>query len=422
MSKPFYTIDWAKGTNIYEVNIRQYTEEGTFKAFRKHLPRLADMGVEVLWLMPITPISKKNRLGTLGSYYACSSYVGINPEFGNLADFKELVDEAHLLGFKIIIDWVANHTGCDHEWTETNPEYYVRDAQGGFTERNGWEDVIDLDYSNQEMRAAMINAMRFWVREFGIDGFRCDMAHLVPLDFWVTARTSCETIKQLFWLAECDEPSYHHVYDVSYAWQWMHATEKFSKGEVRISDLYNVLHNYSQYPFEALKLYFTSNHDENSWNGTEYEKYGNAAKPLAVFNATWGNGVPLIYSGQELPNKKRLAFFNKDQIDWSGTIELHNFYKGLLALHKINCIAKGETFILPSSHNGILAFMRKYEKEVALVVINLSGNSKLNLSVQHQWLAGTFVNAFSGLEYQFKENEHFEIMAFEYLVYTKVEN
>ena len=419
MTRQFNTIDWAAGTNIYEVNTRQYTTEGTFKAFRKHLPRLADMGVEVLWLMPITSISFKNRLGTLGSYYACSSYVGINPEFGTLTDFKDLVDEAHTLGFKVIIDWVANHTGWDHEWTKSNPEFYSIDTSGGFTERNGWKDVIDLDYSNREMREEMINAMRFWVREFDIDGFRCDMAHLVPLDFWIVARTSCETIKQLFWLAECEEPSYHHVYDVSYAWQWMHSTEKFSKGEVGVTDLYNVLHGYSQYPFNALKLFFTSNHDENSWNGTEYEKFGHAAKPLAVFNATWNNGIPLIYSGQELPNKKRLQFFNKDEINWETPTTLHGFYKTLNTLHRTNAIATGETFILPSSHSGVIAFVRKFHKEIVLVIINLNSASKINVTVTHPDIAGLFTNVFSGLHYEFKGVENFELMSFEYLVYKK---
>ncbi len=419
MTRQFTTVDWATGTNIYEVNIRQYTAQGTFKAFREHLPRLAEMGVEVLWLMPITPISVKKRLGTLGSYYACSSYVGINPEFGTLNDFKDFMGEAHRLGFKVIIDWVANHTGWDHEWTESNPEFYNRDANEDFTERNGWEDVIDLDYTNREMRAAMINAMRFWVREFDIDGFRCDMAHLVPLDFWIDARTSCETIKELFWLAECEEPSYHHVYDVSYAWQWMHATEKFSKDEAAVTDLYNVLHGYSQYPFNALKLFFTSNHDENSWNGTEYEKYGDAAKPLAVFNATWNNGIPLIYSGQELPNKKRLQFFTKDEINWKTSTELHGFYKTLLALHKTNAIAKGETFILPTSHNGVIAFVRNYNNETALVIINLSNNSKINFRVEHPCIDGLFTNLFSGLQYKFKGMENFELMAYEYMIYKK---
>ncbi len=167
------------------------------------------MGVEILWLMPITPISQKERLGSLGSYYACSSYTKINPEFGNLNDFKQLVDAAHQLGFKLIIDWVANHTGWDHHWTFEHPDWYVKDVNGMFTEVNGWKDVIDLDYNQANMRQAMIKAMQYWVRECDIDGFRCDMAHLVPLDFWVEARKQCDALKPLFWLAECDEPSYH---------------------------------------------------------------------------------------------------------------------------------------------------------------------------------------------------------------------
>lgn len=422
MSKPFNTVDWAIGSNIYEVNIRQYTPEGTFEAFGKHLPRLRDMGVEILWLMPITPISIEKRLGTLGSYYSCSSYVGINPEFGTFADFKSFMDEAHQLGFKVTIDWVANHTGWDHEWTKSDPDFYIKDAKGNFTEKNGWEDVIDLDYSNRFMRHAMINAMRFWVKEFDIDGFRCDMAHLVPLDFWVEARTACDAIKTLFWLAECEEPSYHHVYDVSYAWQWMHITEKFVKGEADVNDLYNILHGYSQYPFNALKLYFTSNHDENSWNGTEYEKYGNAAKPFAVFSATWASGIPLIYSGQELPNKKRLNFFSFDEIIWKYPTELHGFYKTLLAVHKIDAIARGETFNLPSINKDVMAFLRKYGEEVVLVIINFGGSNKIKQIVAHEWLKGTFENIFSGLEYDFKTQETFELMAFDYIIYKKVVN
>ena len=419
MSLQFNTVDWAIGSNIYEVNIRQYTPEGTFKAFEKHLPRLRDMGVDILWLMPITPISKLNRLGSLGSYYACSSYVGINPEFGTLSDFRNLVTEAHRLGFKLIIDWVANHTGCDHEWTKYHPNFYQQDAKGNFTERNGWKDVIDLDYTNAVMRTEMINAMRFWVKEFNIDGFRCDMAHLVPLDFWKQARTACDAIKPLFWLAECEDVAYHTVYDISYAWQWMHATERYMKTEANTSDIYNILHGYSQYPPNAMKLFYTSNHDENSWNGTEYEKYGNAAKAFAVFTCTWSGGIPLIYSGQESPNKKRLAFFDKDEISWNEPPQLHQFYKALLAVHHTPAIAQGETFILPTHHRGIMAYLRKKGTQVVLVIINLTSDSKLRLTIDHPWLNGTFTNIFSHFEYQFAPGETFELMGYDYMVYVK---
>ena len=187
------------------------------------------MGIEVLWFMPITPISIEKRKGTLGSYYACSDYTATSPEFGTIGDFKNLVAHAHQLGLKVIIDWVANHTGWDHRWTIEHPEYYVKDAAGNFTERNGWDDVIDLDYNNMEMRLALVEAMKYWVTETGIDGFRCDMAHLVTLDFWKEARAALEPIKKLFWYHECEEISYHSVFDATYTWRWMHKTEDFAK-------------------------------------------------------------------------------------------------------------------------------------------------------------------------------------------------
>ena len=420
MAPAFSRVDWANGSNIYEVNIRQYTLEGTFAAFGMHLPRLKEMGVEILWLMPITPISIKERLGSLGSYYACSSYVNINPEFGTFDDFKRLVDQVHGLGMKIIIDWVANHTGWDHEWTINNSDFYKKDALGNFTERNGWQDVIDLDYDNHNMRQTMIRAMQFWVTEYHIDGFRSDMAHLVPLDFWIQAREQCDALKPLFWLAECEEVAYHEVYDVSYAWAFMHASEKFAKNEADINAIYNVLHSYSQYPVGAKKLFFTSNHDENSWNGTEYEKYGDAAKAFAVFTATWSNGLPLIYSGQENPNLKRLHFFDKDQINWQPQPQLHQFYKTLLRLHKTTAIANGETFNLPTNNDKVMAYLRYFNDEVLLVILNFSGEDKVKLTVEHKWLHGKFVNVFSEMQFDFNVQEHFELMGYDYLVYKKI--
>ncbi len=422
MSQNNSTVAWAKGSNIYEVNIRQYTTEGSFSAFSKHLPRLKDMGVDILWLMPITPISVKERLGSLGSYYACSSYTSINPEFGTLDDFKNLVNEAHALGFKLIIDWVANHTGWDHHWTIEHPEWYVKDLEGNFTERNGWKDVIDLDYDRNDMRMAMMNAMKYWVTECDIDGFRCDMAHLVPLDFWIEARKQCDAIKPLFWLAECEEASYHNAYDASYAWAWMHVTEKHAKGNASLNDVRQVLHAYTQYPPGAIKLFFTTNHDENSWNGTEYEKYDKLARAWAVFTITW-QGMPLIYSGQEMPNLKRLQFFHKDSIDWTGTPLLHDFYQTLLQLRKENkAINDGETFILPSqSGDQLMSYIRRNGNDVVLVLLNLSNEDRVKITVENNWFTGTFRNIFSGLSFSFNGNETFELQAGEYVVYEKIQ-
>ena len=421
MSNHFKPVDWLKKTNIYEVNIRQYTTDGTLKSFQKHLPRLKEMGVEVLWLMPVTPISIEFRQGTLGSYYACNSYTEINSEFGNFDDFKNLVNEIHSLGMKIIIDWVANHTGWGHEWTKQHADWYMHDANNNFIEENNWKDVIDLNYNVQEMRMAMIDAMKFWITNFDIDGFRCDMAHLVPLDFWQQARISCDAIKPLLWLAECEVMEYHNVFDISYAWEWMHVTEKIARRENTVTDLYNVLHKYSQYPKDSYKLFFTSNHDENSWDGTEYEKYGNAAKAFAAFTFTW-NGIPLIYSGQELPNRKRLKFFDKDEIEWKPDALLGNFYKTLLALHKTNVVSDGEIFNLPVNNNYVMAFVKKKDDEVLLVLLNFSSDEKIKIKIEHDWIAGKFENIFSGLQYEFTSTEEFELMGFDYLVYQKISN
>ena len=421
MDANFNTVNWAATSTIYEVNIRQYTDEGTFAAFQKHLPRLQSMGVDILWLMPITPISKLKRKGSLGSYYACSSYTKINPEMGDENDFLNLVKAAHALGMKVIIDWVANHTGAEHEWMASHPDWFTRDHQGNFTERNGWDDVVDLNYANDFMRKALIASMQYWVRDFKIDGFRCDMAHLVPLDFWREARQTCEVIQPLYWLAECDVPEYHAVFDVSYAWNWMHVSEKLVKGESQVHDIYNVLHAYEQYPQGALKLWFTSNHDENSWNGTEYEKYQSAAKPWAVFTFTW-KGVPLIYSGQELPNHKRLQFFDKDALHWNQAPALQDFYTCLTQFRKQSkALTQGETFILPTSTNGVLAYLRYDKEETVLVVLNVSQEPhKVKLS--HARLEGEFTHLFSQLSYPFQGEPSFELLPGDFFVYYKTQN
>ena len=415
------TVNWAKAANIYEVNIRQYTPEGTFAAFCQHLPRLKDMGIEILWLMPVTPISKKIRQGSLGSYYACSSYTEINPEFGTLADFKNLVNAAHELGLKIIIDWVANHTGWDHHWTTEHPDWYLKDASGNFTEKNGWHDVIDLNFENADMKQALIKAMQYWITECEIDGFRCDMAHLVPLEFWIEARKECDALKPLYWLAECEVIAYHYAFDTSYAWWWMHVTEEYAKGKESLNTVRDVLHAYTQYPAGASKLFFTNNHDENSWNGTEYEKYGEAAKAWAVFTCTW-QGIPLIYSGQENANHKRLKFFDKDLIEWQHPVPLHDFYQRLLQLRKNNAaLSEGETFILPSEYDNVLmAFLRKYKDQVVLVLLNISCSERIHIEVHNEWLNGTFRNIFSEMKFSFTGNTSFELQANEYVVYEKI--
>ncbi len=421
---PFNTVSWALRANIYEVNLRQYTKEGTLQAFAAHLPRLADMGVTVLWFMPITPISLKGRLGTLGSYYACSDYTSINSEFGTEQEFIAVVHAAHKLGMKVIIDWVANHTGQDHVWTISNPNFYIQDDHGNFTERNGWSDVIDLNYDNQQMRTAMIDAMRYWVDTAGIDGFRCDMAHLVPLDFWIEARQALDAVKPLYWLAECEDTRYFEAFDTTYAWAFMHASGSIHRHEPNLNPVLEQLKLYASEGPNTQKLFFTSNHDENSWNGTEYEKYGVTAKAWAVFTATWG-GLPLVYSGQEIPNHKRLSFFEKDELDWSLQTKqpaVHGFYKALFSLRAQNdAMVLGQPEMLQTPYpNSIIAFIKKHQNNIVLVLLNISEHNRLAFEISHPLISGNFEQIFSGLRFSFSGKEKFELQAGEYLVYQLI--
>jgi glycosidase len=381
--------EWIYNTNIYEVNLRQYTPEGTINAFAAHLPRLKDMGVETLWFMPLTPISQKNKKGSMGSYYACSDYISVSVEFGTIEDFQVLVAQAHEMGFKVILDWVANHTGWDHWWTVEHPDWYKKDQQtGDFKKASGMDDIIELDFNNPSLRNAMIDAMKFWVANTGIDGFRCDLAFWVELDFWVEAKQELDKIKPLFWLGEldaADNPEYMQVFDAVYTWRWMHKAEQFYKGQASFDDLLNVLQLYQQLP--GIKAWFTSNHDENSWNGTEYEKYGAMAKALAVFSCTWP-GVPLIYSGQELPNHKRLQFFEKDIIEWDEVVELHSFYKTILELKKIHpALAANASIKIIAASDSVLVFQRKEGEKVILCALNFSGIEK-SISLEEEIVIG----------------------------------
>jgi glycosidase len=419
---PFNTVSWALRATIYEVNVRQYTKEGTLASFALHLPRLADMGVTVLWFMPLTPIGIKGRLGSLGSYYACRDYISINPEFGTAQDFIDVVNAAHALGMKVMIDWVANHTGQDHVWTISNPDFYIQDPAGNFTERNGWTDVIDLNYENTRMRAAMIDAMRYWLNTYDIDGFRCDMAHLVPLDFWLEARQVIDTIKPLYWLAECEDTRYFEAFDTTYAWAFMHASGSLNRHEPNLTPVLEQLDIYASDGAATRKLFFTTNHDENSWNGTEYEKYGITAKAWAVFSATWG-GLPLVYSGQEIPNHKRLSFFEKDALEFPTlTPVLHNFYKTLFSIRAQNeAVVLGQPQMLHTPYsNSIIGFIKKHQNNVVLVLLNISDHNRLAFEISHPLLEGNFQQIFSGLFFSFSGKEKFELQAGEYLVYQLI--
>jgi cyclomaltodextrinase / maltogenic alpha-amylase / neopullulanase len=394
--------EWSVNANIYEVNIRQFTPEGTFNAFASHLPRLKDMGVDILWLMPVTPIGEKNRKGSLGSYYSVKDYTGINPEFGTMEDFNALVAQIHDLGMYVILDWVANHTAWDHPWTVSNPEFYTRDENGNFVPPvEDWADVIDLDYDNQELWDVMIGEMRFWVEEANIDGFRCDVADMVPVEFWNRARAELDKVKPVFMLAEAEKPDLHtHAFNAAYGWRFHHIMSAVAKGDQDVSaiDQYYFEDNQGNFPRGTYKMQFIDNHDENSWNGTVSDRYGEGKEAFAVLAATTP-GMFLLYNGQEAGLDKMLEFFEKDQIDWSN-LKYHDFYKTLLTLKSENQalwngLAGGDIQrIATNNDQKVFAFAREKNQDKVVVIINLS-KEEVELSVRDSKIAGDYTDLFS---------------------------
>jgi glycosidase len=338
---------------IYEVNTRQFSKEGTFKAFAKHLPRLKKMGVTTIWFMPIQPIGKQNRKGSLGSYYSIRDYTAVNPEFGTVQDFKDVVAQAHKLGMYVMIDWVANHSAWDNKWMSTNPEFYDKDTNGKMHSPFDWSDVVELDYNNPGLRDTMIASMQYWVAECDIDGFRCDVADMVPISFWMEARSTIDLNKKCIWLAETGGNEYLQAFDIVYGWEWMHVLEEYHKGKANITKVDSIAQWYLQdYHKGKYRLIFTTNHDENSWNGTEYERYGTQAKDMAKLCMLMP-GVPLIYNGQEEPLKKRLLFFEKDVIGFK-KYQLAPFYHQIIKdrLKYYNVISRNENPLRKISFTG----------------------------------------------------------------------
>lgn len=418
--------EWSKNANIYEVNIRQFTPEGTFNAFAQHLDRLHDMGTDILWFMPITPIGELNRKGTLGSYYSVRDYTGINPEFGSLEDFKNLVDKAHELGMHVILDWVANHTAWDHPWTETHPEFYTRDQEGNFVPPvEDWSDVIDLNYENRDLWDVMIGEMRYWVEEVNVDGFRCDVADMVPVEFWNQARAELEAIKPVFMLAEAEKPELHvHAFEAAYGWHFHHVMNRIASGEETVAaiDKYFFEDHAGNFPEGSYKMYFITNHDENSWAGTEFTRLGAGVEAFAVLTATIP-GMVLLYNGQEAGFDRMLEFFEKDRIDW-GTYAYHDFYKQLLKLKNRNqalwngleggAIQRVKT----SQDDRVFAFVREKGNDKVVVILNLS-DQDVEVSLQGELYTGTYTELFSGAPWQFEADASVNLYPWGYLVFEK---
>ncbi|TDN87622.1 alpha amylase catalytic subunit [Salegentibacter sp. 24] len=437
------TNDVLESSVIYEANIRQYSPEGTFDAFTKDIPQLKELGVKVIWLMPIHPISMKNRKATgelsvediqdeeerkkyLGSYYAISDYTDVNPEFGNFKDFEELVETAHQNGMYVILDWVANHTGWDHKWITQNPEYYTQNEKGEVIdplnpdtgESWGWTDVADLNYENKDLWKAMSEDMKFWVEKYNIDGFRADVAGEVPTEFWEQVASEIREDKQIFMLAESeDKDLFKNAFDMGYNWEGHHIMNEMAQGKKSALDWDAYMQKIdSTYDQDDYLMNFVTNHDENSWNGTIKERLGEASETMMALTYTIP-GMPLIYSGQEYDMEKRLRFFEKDTIPktkgevWPLLVKLGKLKNENKALHGAKNAASYQE-IGTSNEKEILAFKREKEDAELVYIANISDKAT-NFGIQ---LEGTFENYMTGETLVISEDKNMDLEPWQYLI------
>ncbi len=388
--------DWARTATIYEVNTRQYTPEGTFAAFERSLPRLQQLGVTILWFMPIQPISVVKRKGTLGSPYSIADYTAVNPELGSPEDFRRLVEHAHAMGFKVILDWVANHTGWDNPWI-ANPDWYHQDAQGRIIPPNAdWTDVAWLDYDNPAVSTAMIDAMRYWVTEFDVDGFRADHAGGVPVSFWNRANAELQAIKPLFMLAEEQSQTalLEHAFVSNYNWTLLGVLNHFASSGATATDLDDLgttLPDY--YPTGTFPMNFITNHDENTSTGSEYARMGRGVRAMSAIYFTFP-GIPLIYSGQEVGSRRQVAFFEKDLIPGLTAANATSaFLARLVSLKKANpALWNGSTAPyrpLRTGNAGVAAFARVAGDNRVITIANVTG-TRQRATIRVGALAGRY--------------------------------
>ncbi|WP_242121151.1 alpha-amylase family glycosyl hydrolase [Aestuariivivens sediminicola] len=418
--------EWTRNAAIYQLNTRQFTREGTFKAAEKELPRLKDLGADILWLMPIHEIGVKNRKGTLGSPYSVKDYYSVNSEFGSLEDLKQFVKAAHDLGMYVILDWVANHTSWDNILVEKHPEWYDKDYKGDFrpTPWWDWEDIIDLDFGNPKVWEYMINALKYWVKEVDIDGYRCDVAGFVPVDFWNNARKELDAVKPVFMLAEWESRDLHaEAFDMTYAWSWNETVHRICKGDADVNGLYIYYSwNESAFPENAYRMTFVSNHDKNAWEGTMWEQFGDGLNAAIVLSVV-GEGMPLIYNGQEAGNTKRLLFFERDPIEWKDHY-IGELYKSLFALMKENTALWhgkwGTTMIkVPNSiENKILSFVRQNARDKVFAVFNFSDEHQ-NVAFKETLYQGDYIEYFSQEATHLKEGLELKLEPWGYKVFVK---
>lgn len=451
--------DWHKNATVYEVNLRHFTPEGTFKAFQPHLGRLKEMGVDILWFMPVQPVGKEKRKGELGSPYSVADYMAINPEFGTLEEFRELVDDIHTHNMHLIIDWVPNHTSWDHPWLQEHPDWYSKDEDGNITspinlatgEPWGWTDVADLNFDNREMRQAMIDALSYWVREFKVDGFRMDVAHAVPIDFWEECATTLYKLGPVFLMAEAETPQLRNsgAFVADYGWEMLSlmnniahsrgansgrgkklwqgnlviAGEATEKKQYTALDIDSLLAKKEADYHHGYPMYFTSNHDENAWAGTEFERMGDGHLAFAVLTATL-DGIPMLYTGQESGVDKQYEFFAKDEVPW-GDFRYASFYKALFELkHRNEALWNGEyggpLVKIPSGADEyIYAFVREKNQNRVVVVVNLSAEPR-RATLMGDHFSGPYTEIFSRDFTELEDGSTIELSPWDYRVFASL--
>ena len=397
--------EWSYSAVLYEMNIRQLTPEGTLRAAEKKLESLREIGIDAIWLMPIYPIGKDGRKGSLGSYYSIQDYKAINPEFGDMADFDSFIKKAHSFGMKVLLDWVANHTARDAKWLSTKAAgWYEREADGSAKVPWDWTDTAKLNYSNREVWRGQIEAMRFWVEQHDIDGFRCDMAMLVPIEFWQEASAVLHAIKpDVFMLAEAEELNlFDRAFDMGYAWEIHHLMCDIARGERRVWDLRNTLYaDRERYPASAMRMMFTSNHDENSWSGSEFYRFGAALEVMTALTFVWEAAMPLIYTGQEIGYDHTFAFFDRDPITMYEHNEFTERYKKLISLkHSQAALQAGERGgrIIEIENNAkdcMMTFVREVGDSRVVAIMNLSPYT-IHACYNNGIYAGEYTNALTG--------------------------
>jgi glycosidase len=417
---------WSKNAALYEINLRQFTPEGTLASAEKQLPRLKALGVDILWLMPIHPIGVKNRKGSLGSPYSVHDYLAVNPDFGTVEDLKRFVDRAHELGMYVLLDWVATHTSWDNPLVTEHPQWYSRNWKGEFhpTSWNDWSDIIELDYDQPGLRRYMTEAMKYWVREVGIDGYRCDVAGFVPLDFWNNLRRELDAIRPVFMLGEWEATDLHgDAFDATYAWGWYTAAVEATtggKGPGPLRSYYSTHDN--TWPREAMRMTFVSNHDKNSWDGTEFEQFGPGLEAAMVLSVV-GDGIPMIYGGQEAGNMRRLPFFEREPIAWKEHPN-GNLYRRLLALKKSNTALWNAQWgarmidVPNSAPEQVLSFVRENDRDKVFAVFNFS-KSPVEVSFKETLFEGRYKEFPSGREATLEAGATLALPAWGYRVFLR---